>query len=61
MNRYPLWKYLLVAAVLLVGIVYALPNLYPEDPALQISSSTPQPIKADLQARVETLLKEGSL
>ena len=61
MNRYPLWKYLLVAAVLLVGLVYALPNLYPEDPALQISSSTPQPIKADLQARVETLLKEGSL
>jgi len=61
MNRYPLWKYLLVVAVLLVGLVYALPNLYPEDPALQISSSTPQPIKADLQARVETLLKEGSL
>ena len=61
MNRYPLWKYLLVVAVLLVGLVYALPNLYPEDPALQISSSTPQPIKTDLQARVETLLKEGSL
>jgi len=61
MNRYPLWKYLLVVVVLLVGLVYALPNLYPEDPALQISSSTPQPIKADLQARVETLLKEGSL
>ncbi|RUM93059.1 MAG: protein translocase subunit SecD [Thiothrix sp.] len=61
MNRYPLWKYLLVATVLLVGLVYALPNLYPEDPALQISSSTPQPIKPDLQARVERLLKEGSL
>jgi preprotein translocase subunit SecD len=37
MNRYPLWKYLLVVAVLLVGLVYALPNLYPSDPSIQIS------------------------
>lgn len=38
MNRYPLWKYLLVVAVLLVGLVYALPNLYPSDPSVQISA-----------------------
>jgi len=61
MNRYPLWKYLLILAVLLGGLVYALPNLFPEDPALQISSATPQPIDAGLQARVETILKEGKL
>ncbi|MBR9877959.1 MAG: protein translocase subunit SecD [Gammaproteobacteria bacterium] len=38
LNRYPLWKYLLILVVLLVGLVYSLPNLFPEDPAVQISS-----------------------
>ncbi|WP_299233409.1 protein translocase subunit SecD [uncultured Halomonas sp.] len=38
LNRYPLWKYLLILIVLLVGLVYTLPNLFPEDPAIQISS-----------------------
>ncbi|MDX1593053.1 MAG: protein translocase subunit SecD [Gammaproteobacteria bacterium] len=39
LNKYPLWKYLLIAAVVAVGLVYALPNLYGEDPAVQISAS----------------------
>jgi preprotein translocase subunit SecD len=39
MNQYPLWKYLLLACVLVIGVIYALPNLYGEDPALQISGS----------------------
>lgn len=39
MNRYPAWKYLLVVAVLIVGIVYALPNLFGESPAVQVSSA----------------------
>ncbi|MFM9270901.1 protein translocase subunit SecD [Halomonas elongata] len=38
LNRYPLWKYLLILLVLVVGLIYALPNLFPEDPAVQISS-----------------------
>ncbi|MFC3282834.1 protein translocase subunit SecD [Litchfieldella rifensis] len=38
LNRYPLWKYLLILLVLVVGLIYSLPNLYPEDPAVQISS-----------------------
>ena len=38
LNRYPLWKYLLILVVLLAGLVYSLPNLFPEDPAIQISS-----------------------
>jgi len=37
MNKYPLWKYLLLAAVLLAGCLFALPNLYGDDPAVQIS------------------------
>ena len=38
MNKYPLWKYLLVLCVALFGFIYALPNLYPDDPALQITA-----------------------
>jgi len=38
-NQYPLWKYLLLVFVLIVGTIYALPNLYGEDPALQISGT----------------------
>ncbi|MEQ5803098.1 protein translocase subunit SecD [Halomonas sp. H10-9-1] len=38
LNRYPLWKYLLILIVLLIGLIYSLPNLFPEDPAIQISS-----------------------
>ncbi|MEE8542590.1 MAG: protein translocase subunit SecD, partial [Gammaproteobacteria bacterium] len=37
MNRYPLWKNLLVVAVILVGLLLAIPNLYGDDPALQIT------------------------
>ena len=38
MNRYPLWKYLLIISIMVVGAIYAVPNLYGEDPALQIQS-----------------------
>ena len=38
-NQYPLWKYLLLVFVLVIGVIYALPNVYGEDPALQISGS----------------------
>ncbi|WP_061288250.1 protein translocase subunit SecD [Azotobacter vinelandii] len=40
LNKYPLWKYLLILAVLLVGIVYSAPNLFPDDPAIQISGAS---------------------
>ena len=39
MNRYPLWRYLLIIAVLVTGIIYALPNIYGEDPALQVTEA----------------------
>lgn len=37
MNQNPTWKYLLLIAICVIGVVYALPNLYPSNPALQIS------------------------
>ena len=39
MNRYPLWKHLLVLIVVLVGAFFALPNVFDQDPALEISGS----------------------
>ena len=39
MNRYPLWKYLLIAFTIVLAIVYTLPNLYGVTPAIQISTN----------------------
>lgn len=40
MNRYPLWKYLLLLTIVVVGIIYALPNIFGKEPALQVSPSS---------------------
>jgi preprotein translocase subunit SecD len=40
LNKYPLWKYLLVLFVVLLGLFYAAPNLYSPDPALQIAGES---------------------
>ncbi|OLC68020.1 MAG: protein-export membrane protein SecD [Betaproteobacteria bacterium 13_1_40CM_4_64_4] len=39
MNRYPLWKYIVIAAALLIGVFYTLPNFFAEVPAVQVSTS----------------------
>ena len=41
LNQYPWWKYLIIAVALAVGLIYALPNLFGEDPAVQISPVRP--------------------
>ena len=46
MNRYPTWKYILVAVVILIGLLYTIPNFYGESPAVQISA-TKATLKAD--------------
>jgi preprotein translocase subunit SecD len=40
LNKYPLWKYILILAVLAIGLVYSAPNLYPDDPAIQVSGAS---------------------
>lgn len=40
LNRYPLWKNLLVIVMFVVGLIYTLPNIYPEDPIVQISGAS---------------------
>ncbi len=61
MNKYPLWKYLLILAVIAVGAIYALPNLYGEYPAIQISPTRATKVDAALVERVEGILKQGQL
>ena len=58
MNQYPAWKYLLIFVLLVVGIFYALPNLYGEDPAVQITSSRGFPIPQELEAAVEDAMAQ---
>ncbi|MGA7799886.1 MAG: protein translocase subunit SecD [Gammaproteobacteria bacterium] len=60
-NQYPLWKYLLIAAVALVGIIYALPNLYGDDPAVQISASHGAPVNTALRQQVVSVLDKNKL
>ena len=62
MNRYPLWKYALIAISLIVGIIYTLPNLFGEAPAVQVSSGkVTTKIDSSTLARVEQALKDASL
>ncbi|MEO8331651.1 MAG: protein translocase subunit SecD, partial [Gallionella sp.] len=62
MNQYPVWKYLLILGILLVGLIYTLPNFYGESPAVQVS-----PLRSNLKAdaallgRVGNILKAASL
>ena len=56
MNRYPLWKYLLILVVVFFGVLYALPNRYPQDPALQISSSRGFEVNETVSQRVSNVL-----
>ncbi|MGY2339233.1 protein translocase subunit SecD [Pseudomonas sp. SDO5532_S415] len=62
LNKYPLWKYILILAVLAIGLIYSAPNLYPDDPAIQVSgaSTALQVNQADLD-RVSAALKEAGI
>jgi preprotein translocase subunit SecD len=58
MLEYPRWKYLLVAVVLLLAMVFALPNVFGEDPALQVERKDHTAVNADAAHAVETFLTQ---
>jgi preprotein translocase subunit SecD len=62
MNRYPLWKYVVLVIAFLIGTIYSLPNLFGEAPAVQVSSSKVT-VKIDdaLTARIEETLKKAAI
>ena len=57
MNRYPLWKYVFIITVLLSGCFFALPNIYGEDPAVQVSAERGAIVDADLETSLLATLK----
>ena len=61
LNKYPLWKYILILAVLVIGFIYSAPNLYPDDPAIQVSgaSTALQVNQADLDRVSKALTDAG--
>ena len=61
LNKYPLWKYVLILAVLVVGFIYSAPNLYPDDAAIQVSgaSTALQVNQADLDRVSKALTDAG--
>ena len=62
MNRYPLWKYLVIAMALLIGAIYTLPNFFGEAPAVQVSAGKVT-VKIDLgtQERITQILSNAQI
>ncbi|MEX2131047.1 MAG: protein translocase subunit SecD, partial [Pseudohongiellaceae bacterium] len=60
LNRYPAWKNILILLVAILGLVYSAPNLFPDDPALQISHESEEVVEADL-AVVTTALDAAQI
>ena len=62
MNRYPIWKYIVIAITLLVAVIYTLPNLFGEAPAVQVSAGkVTTKVDDGTLARVEQALKGANL
>jgi preprotein translocase subunit SecD len=62
MNRYPLWKYILIVVVVLLGAFFTAPNYFGESPALQVTSGkSTVKVSSALATQVETLLKQANI
>ena len=61
MNHYPAWKNALVLAVIIIGALFAMPNLFDKDPAVQVSAGRYGSIDLELMSQVETALKAQSI
>ncbi len=61
MNQYPLWRYLLLIVVITIGAIYALPNIYGDDPALQVSARRAAPVDQALADRIGAALESAGV
>ncbi len=62
MNRYPMWKYILIIVVMLASFILALPNIYPSQPAVQVTSSSPDfPLDASVLQQIKDALTEKGI
>ncbi|MBU2570739.1 MAG: protein translocase subunit SecD [Gammaproteobacteria bacterium] len=60
-NRFPLWKNLLILIVFLIGFIYALPNLFGDDPSVQVSFSNVSTVETDQVQQIEELVKQAGM
>ena len=60
-NHYPLWKYLLLIVLIVLGLLYAAPNLYGEDFAVQVSAKTNTKIQSDALSSVTEVLQADNI
>ncbi len=61
MTRYPLWKYILILVVCAMGILYAFPNLYGDDPGIQMRGARGLSIERSLTGDIEKVLQENDI
>ena len=62
MNRYPVWKYVVMVVAVLIGLLYTLPNFYGEAPAVQISAAkTAIKVDASLVPQIEQILDKAKI
>jgi preprotein translocase subunit SecD len=61
MNRYPLWKNLLVVVLVLFGLLYALPNVFDQDPSLEISGSRRATVGSATEQTVRAALDKANI
>jgi preprotein translocase subunit SecD len=61
LNSFPRWKYALLAVTLVLGLIYALPNLYGEDPAVQVIGLNGAVVDAALETKVKELLSTANI
>ncbi len=61
MNRYPLWKNILLLVVLLVGLLFALPNIFDQDPSIQISAGRTTEVTEQTATKVREALESAGI
>ena len=61
LNQYPSWKYILLLVVLVVGSIYALPNIYGSDPAIQISATRNNIVDTQVESKALEILKQANI
>ncbi len=61
MNRYPLWKNLLVVVVVLVGLLFALPNAYDQDPSIEISGTRRAQVDSATESKIKQVMELGGI
>ncbi|GHB98563.1 protein translocase subunit SecD [Thermomonas carbonis] len=61
MLEYSRWKYLVILLVLVLSVFYAIPNAFPQDPAVQVTANRGAKVDAAMQQRVEAALKKASV